>query len=79
MERFDKALIRKYARVGLAQYSAAHPDKAVAPSSWDSIAKRIAGPIWAEFRMRFGDAPDRLMDAWLVRKWVKRLGRRKGA
>ena len=79
MVKFDKALIRKYVRAGLAQYSTAHPDKAVDPSTWGSIAKRIAGPIWAEHRLRFGDAPDRLMEAWLVRKWVKRLSRRKGA
>ena len=79
MEKFDKALIRKYVRVGLAQYSSAHPDKAVEPCTWGSIAKRIAGPIWAEHRMRFGDALDRLMEAWLVKKWVKRLKRKKGA
>jgi hypothetical protein len=79
MVKFDKALVRKYVRVGLAQYSIAHPDKAVDPSTWESIAKRVAGPIWAEHRMRFGDATDRLMEAWLVRQWVKRLHRKKGA
>jgi len=79
VHKFDKALIGKIVRGGLVAYSNAHPDKAVAPASWSSIAKRIAGPIWAEHRLRFGDAPDRLLEAWLVRQWIKRLSRRKGA
>jgi hypothetical protein len=79
MSKFDKAFLRKIVRGGLADYSHAHPDKAVDPSSWNSIAKRVAGPVWAEYRLRFGDAPDRLLEAWLVRQWVKRLQRRKGA
>lgn len=78
MEKFDKTFIRKCARSGIAQYSHAHPGK-IDPSSWDSIAKRIAGPIWAEHRMRFGDAPDRLFEEWLVRQWLKRMKRNRSA
>lgn len=79
MRTFNKDLIRKIVRGGLVAYSNDHPDKAVAPASRNSIAKRIAGPLWAEHRLRFGDASDRLLEAWLVRQWVKRLNRRKGA
>jgi hypothetical protein len=79
MQKFDKALIRKYVRGGLAQYSFAHPEKAISPSTWGSIAERIAGPIWAEHRLRFGDAPDRLLEEWLIRQWLRRIKRDKSA
>lgn len=63
MRKFDNDLLRRIVIGAIRNHNDSHPDLAVRPEAFTSIAKRAARTIFIEFRKRFGDLSNKDLES----------------